>query len=229
MVNNLAQKAISQALKGNWKEAIELNKEILRKTPNDLEALNRLARAYAETGDTKKAKTISKKVLKIDPFNPIAQKCAKKWEKFKNGPTTDVAPKPTANIFLEEPGKTKIVSLIRLGDESTLACLDSGDEVSMNLKTHRVSIASMDGKHIGVLPDDIAARLKKLSKSGNKYMSLIKKSEPKEVVLFIREIFRSKRVKDVASFPSEKINYVSFTPPELVHKKKPEIETESEE
>lgn len=229
MVNNLAQKAISHALKGNWNEAIELNKLILKNTPEDIEALNRLARAYAETGSTKKAKTISKRVLKIDPFNQIAAKCVNKWEKLKNESTSEPSPKQTANIFLEEPGKTKIVSLLRLGDESTLACLDSGDEVSMNLNSHRVSVVSMDNKHVGVLPDDMAARLKKLSKMGNKYTALIKKSEPKEVLIFLRETFRSKKAKDISSFPSEKVNYVSFTPPELVHKKKPEMETEVEE
>jgi len=37
--------------------------------------------------------------------------------------------------------------------------------------------------------------------------------------VFIRETKRVKEVADIPSFTSEKINYISFTPPELIHKK----------
>ncbi|MEK7112986.1 MAG: tetratricopeptide repeat protein, partial [Patescibacteria group bacterium] len=77
---DLAQKAVAQALAGNWKEAVKLNHEILKKDPKDVDALNRMARAYAELGNTKRAKGLVEKVLKIDPFNTIASKALKKWK-----------------------------------------------------------------------------------------------------------------------------------------------------
>lgn len=218
MNNDLAQKAISFALKGDWENAINCNKEIITNSPDDVDALNRLARAYAESGSTSKALEYTKKVLTIDPFNSIAVKCKDKWKNIKNA-----KPIATSNSiqqsFIEEPGKTKIVSLINLGDANVLARLDSGDEVFLNFSAHRVSLLTEDGKHIGRLPDDLASRLKELTKYGNEYQVHVKHADAKEVRVFIRETKRSTQLKDVPSFSTEKIEYISFTPPELVHTK----------
>ena len=81
---DLAQKAVTHALAGHWKEAVKLNNEILKKDPKDVDCLNRLAKAYAETGNIKKAKSITEKVLKIDSFNSIAAKALKKWRGGQN-------------------------------------------------------------------------------------------------------------------------------------------------
>lgn len=59
---------------------------------------------------------------------------------------------------------------------------------------------------------------------GNKYQVLVKSVDKKQVRIFTREMERGKDAKDMISFPGEKIDYVSFTPPELVHKKEKLIE-----
>src|SRR3989344_8979330 len=82
MNDELAQLAISAAFKGSWKKAIEINKKILKNNARDVEALNRLARGFAETGKKKPAIATSKKVLKIDPVNSIAKKCLTKLKSF---------------------------------------------------------------------------------------------------------------------------------------------------
>ena len=71
MNNSLAQQAIQKALSGNWDEALELNKEILDSDPNNTDALNRTARAYAELGKIELAKKTAKKCnfLQINPFS----------------------------------------------------------------------------------------------------------------------------------------------------------------
>ena len=74
---DLAQKSLNAALSGNWKEATKLNREILKKDPKDIDALNRMARAFAELGNLKRAKSLTQKVLKIDPFNTIAERSIK--------------------------------------------------------------------------------------------------------------------------------------------------------
>jgi hypothetical protein len=56
-------------------------------------------------------------------------------------------------------------------------------------------------------------------KHGNKYSVHIKSTAKEEVKVFIREIKRAEKLIDIPSFSSEKIDYISFTPPELVHKK----------
>src|SRR3990172_299453 len=229
MKDDLAQKAVSLALSGNWEEALLVNKKILQDDLKDVDALNRQARAYAELGKLSKAKACAKKVLKIDPFNTISLKSLEKWKELKRGEALKSTP-TSPQTFLEEPGKTKILSLIHLGDYKVIAKLDSGDEITLNTRSHRISALSNDGKYVGRLPDDLSARLKKLIKLGNEYLAFIKFANAKEVRVFIRETKRARKLADIPSFSTEKIEYVSFTPPELVHKKEIyESEAEEEE
>lgn len=220
MEMSLAQKAVKFALQRKWKEAIAANLEILASQPQDTDALNRLARAYSEMGEIGKARTTAQKVLKIDPVNPIAVKCLERWKTISKV-KKDSGRVYSVDAFLEEPGKTKLVSLFHTGDQSVFANLDPGEEVKLVPFAHRVSVNTYDGRYIGRLSDDLAARLKNLIKSGNKYQTFVKSVEPKNVTVFIREVERGEKSKDIASFPQEKIDYVAFTPPELVHSDQP--------
>lgn len=218
MNNDLAHKAVSAALDGNWELALSLNNEILESDQEDVDALNRLARAYAELGNTKKASEISQRVLDLDPFNTIASKCLSRWKELGNG--KGLRSKCTDPCdFIEEPGKTKILTLINTGPDSLLATLDAGDEVKLNPHGHRISVVTSDGHYIGKLPDDIGAKLKQLIKHGNVYKVLIKSNDKNQLKVFIKEIKVADGLKDIPSFTHEKIDYISFTPPELVHKK----------
>jgi len=229
-MKDLAQEAISKALSCEWEEALGLNEEILLSDPSDVDALNRLARASAELGKFKKAREVAQKVLKIDPFNNIAAKALSKWKNLKNGGEAYSSNPTRAHLFLEEPGKTKIVSLLHLGSLKVLASLDAGDEVHLNTHSHRVAVTTSDGKYIGRLADDLSARLRKLISYGNEYLVFIKSANNSDVKVFIREAERSQKLKDVSSFSTEKIDYISFTPPELVHKKgEGLIETDEDE
>lgn len=217
---SLAQKAVEAALSANWNEAIKLNKLILKEDPRDIEALNRLARAHAEVGEFKKAKSLAERVLKLDPFNGIATKAIAKWKGLKGGlPEGSEMVAPDA--FLEEPGKTKIASLIHLGDAKTLAKLDAAEIVKITPHSHRISVITRDGKHIGRLPDDLSARLRNLIKKGNEYQILIKSIEPNDVKVFIRETKRGRLAKDLPSFPPERIDYITYSSPEIIRKKHP--------
>lgn len=218
MNTDLAQLAISAALKANWKDALETNLIILKSHQNDIDALNRLARAYAELGNLAKARSTAQRVLKIDPFNSIATKSLFKWKGLKKGDTNSSTPS-NAQVFLEEPGKTKICSLLFLGDPKIVAKLDSGDEVKIDTHSHRVCVTTHDGKYIGRLPDDLSARLKKFINLGNEYSATVKSSDQKDVKIFIKEIKRDKKIINQPSFSAEKIDYVTFTPPEFIHEK----------
>lgn len=215
----LAQKAISLALSGNWEEATEVNLQILKDSPDDVDALNRLARAYAELGKLPLAKETAKKVVTLDPLNPIALKCLEKWKTITSMQKS-TSPTISVDSFLEESGKTKLIPLLNPGDSKVCGALDPGEEVKLSTHAHSVSIITKDGKYLGKLPDDISARLRNLIKTGYKYQVLIKSIEGKDVTVFIRETERPEDAK-MSSFPTEKIDYVSFTPPELVHKEQP--------
>jgi tetratricopeptide (TPR) repeat protein len=221
MDTSTAQIAINLALAGKWEEALKANHEIVLTNPEDTDALNRLARACSELGKFSEAHNYTKKVLKIDPVNPIALKCIgkRKSGKADSGNSSKVA---STENFLEEPGKTKLVTLLNLGDNIIFTNLDPGEEVRLFCHAHKVSINNLDGKYIGCLPDDLAARLRNLMKSGNKYQVLAKSIDKKEIKVFIRELERGPKVENIPSFPTEKIDYVSFTPPELIHKDAPQ-------
>lgn len=224
METSLAQKAVNLALSGNWKEAIEVNQEILKENPDDVDALNRLARAFAETGDPDRAVEATQKVLDIDPLNPIAGRCILKWKNGKPDENHKAAPL-SSESFLEESGKTKMVTLLNPGDQSVLMSLSSGDEVELTAHSHKVSVIDTAGKYIGCLSDDLAARMRNLLKLGNKYQVLVTKVDSKDVSVLIRE---TENKSGNASFTPEKIDYVTFTPPELVHRDVPEMEVVEE-
>lgn len=229
---SLAQQAIDAALAGDWNAAEKANNAILLHEPDNKGALNRLGRAYAELGKLTKALTCYKKVLKRDPYNSIAQKAIEKLERIEKKPQqskngiNNTTPASIANVFLEEPGKTKTVPLLHLGDKSVISLLDSGDEVKLLLQNHKASVHdNVDNKYIGRLPDDIAIRLIKLSRAGNKYIAHTRSVKADEVKIFIREIGRADSLEGIPSFPAEKTSYISFTPPELIHHEKPNART----
>lgn len=213
MENSLAQKAITYAVKGQWHEAYEANLEILKNNPDNIDALNRLARCYSELGNAKKAKETANKVLTLDPSNQIAHKCILKYKNSK--PKDKISGDHVFNeVFLEESGRTKIIELMNLGDKSIISAASTGDLVKLTTHTHKVSVVTSDDKYLGRLPDDLAVRVRNLVKQGNKYTAYIKSSSPTAVVVFIREQFNKTKNP---SFPPEKIDYVSYTPPELVY------------
>ncbi len=218
MNEELAQKAIRAALTSQWDEAVKINKAILKEDPENLDALNRLARACAELGKINLARRASSKVIKLDPHNKIALRLKDVWESF-NTKTKSAGPQFSANAFIEEPGKTKIVSLLHVGGSKVLCDLNAGDVVKLSPHAHRVCVVTTDNKYIGRLPDDLAARLRKLIKYGNTYKVLIKSVKPTNVKIFIKETKRSEKIINLPSFSSDKIDYISFTPPELVHPK----------
>lgn len=220
MDTTLAQKAVETALNGNWKEAVRLNKLLLKEAPEDIDALNRLARAHAELGEIKKAKSFAERALRLDPFNSIALKALAKWKSLKPGQSIGTG-SASPEAFLEEPGKTKVVSLINLGDARLLAKLDSADEVRLTPHSHKISVITRDGKHVGRLPDDLSAKIRNLINKGNVYQVLVKSIEPNDVKVFIREVKRGRLAKDIPSFPTEKIDYITYSSPDIVRRKDP--------
>lgn len=209
-MDELAQKAIDEALGGNWARAKELNQEIIKENPKNEEALNRLARACFELGDTKKSVFCYKKVLRIDPYNTIAQKAILRLSKTKRRAKKlrSLSLPSAANLFIEEPGRTKTISLIHLGANDVINGLTTGEEVTLAPHAHRVSVQTKARNYIGRLPDDLSRRLIKLTRAGNIYKSLVKSVSPDSVRVFIREAKREESLGNIPSFPSnEKLGY----------------------
>lgn len=205
MINNLAQKAISLSLCSSWKEAIKTNLDILEENPEDVDSLNRLARAYYEIGEINNAKKTSQKVLAIDPLNVIANKSI---EKYKSGKKIDSGTQVEngnidVSIFIEEYGKTKVTTLLNVGSEKTVDKLLPGCEIRLLTHTHRVTANTFDGKYLGKLPDDLSARIRYLVKQGNSFKAYIKSIQNSGVKIIIKEDKKAKGMESVISFPRE--------------------------
>ena len=198
-MNLLKNQAIQIALTGDWEKAIQLNEELLKENPKDTETLNRLAFALTALGKIKEAKEVYEKVIGIDPLNPIAQRGLKRL----NTPGNHSAGIPShlvSNMFLEESGKTKIVSLLNTAPAKLIRNLQVGQTVMLCKKRMKIFVQDENKEYIGVLPDDLGQRLIKFIDGGNLYETYVKSANDAGVIVFIKEIKRTARFKNQPSF-----------------------------
>lgn len=192
----LKSQAIQTALVGNWDKTITLNKSILQEEPDDIDTLNRLAFAFLNQGNNKDAKSIYQKVLLLDMKNPIALRNLKRLG--------DVYIKKMNfrlnNLFIEEPGKTKIIELINVADKKIVSHLRCGEKLNLNIKRMKIFALDQDNQYIGMLPDDLCRRLIKFIHGGNKYEAYTRTAESTKISIFIRELKRTKKFKNQPSF-----------------------------
>ncbi|MEX2027947.1 MAG: tetratricopeptide repeat protein [Candidatus Curtissbacteria bacterium] len=209
----LAQLAAQAALSSNWPEAAKINEKILKVNKDNVEALNRLARALVCMGELGKAQKLYKKALEIDPYNVISRK---NYEKISasdgspqktNGVRTAIHTVNVSNLFVSEPGKTKVIALINLAAPNVLAMLSFGEELNIKPKNHSVTITTKEDAYLGALPDDLAHKLIAFITGGNQYEAYIKSVAPKSLVIFIREVYRSARFTNQPSFQATQISY----------------------
>lgn len=200
---NMTQQAIEAALNSDWEIALKLNKEIIKSEPQNVDALNRQAKAYLELGKSNLAKKYYTEALKFDPYNPIALKNLKIIKVFKGNGIHMMQQNKTklsATLFLQEPGKTKIVNLLKVAEPQKLSKAFCGMQVNMTIKGKKITIADEKDDYLGILPDDISHHLIRLIKGGNKYDLVIKSVKVNGLSILIRETFRSKKFKNQPSF-----------------------------
>lgn len=152
----LEKKAVSAALKQNWKLSIELNLKLLDKNPNDKKAKMRLGRSYLQTRDFPKAQKMFRAVLAVDPVNEIAKKNlelakAKKKDKVNgNGDTIKL---------IKEPGTTTM-EVIELTDKKlTFDDFEPREELGIKVNLKSANILKKN-KVIGkIISPDLIKRL----------------------------------------------------------------------
>lgn len=111
----------------------------------------------------------------------------------------------TPCLFLEEPGKTKVTNIVNPAPQKFLSCLSPGSHLELVVKKHSIVVCNQ-GEYIGALPDDLSHRLINLAKLGNKYQAYVKAVEKNNLLIFLQEVKRSKRVGNQPSFPPGKSN-----------------------
>lgn len=226
-----ANSAIQAALQQDWKKAIEINTAILKNDKVNLDATNRLAFAYLKTGQIKEAKLFFNKVLKLDPYNQIAQKNLKKLDLVHQKDliggkiiTTPMSPL----VFLEEPGKTKIVVCVNPAPGKIISILIPGQEVFLKPKKHSVEVRDENDNYLAALPDDLSFKLIKFLSGGNTYVAVIKSIGKNSLTVLLREVSRSKKFANQPSFSSS-ISYLAFSPNGANSEEKPDVAATGEE
>jgi len=202
---SLKDQAINTALNGDWEKAIILNKKLIKENPNDVDALNRLAFALHVQGKIQAAKNTYQKVLKIDRLNSLALRNLKKiseTKKTNKNLATNNFSIQTDNLFLEEPGKTKIIELVNIAQPHVINMLRTGQILTLSVKRLKIFLLAENKVFVGMLPDNISKRLIKFVKAGSQYCAYVKSANNRRLVVFIRETKRASRFKDQFSFLS---------------------------
>ncbi|MBU1127202.1 MAG: hypothetical protein ABIH88_01255 [Patescibacteria group bacterium] len=223
---DIEKKAIKFCLEGNWEKAIEYNTLLVNQDPQDINALNRLARSWANFGKVGKARIYYNQVLKYDKYNSIAIKNLEilKNKKAKKKTTFSIS----ENAFIEEPGKTKCVKLTKLASPSILLELNAGEKINIIPKKRLISVTNEKSVYLGSISDDLSRYLISFIKRGNEYEAFVKSVDKKQLEIFIRELKRVKSLQNTPTFPSGNLLYKSYLPPKKVYSDTPDILTDEE-
>lgn len=197
----LSKEAISLALQGRWREAVAINKTILEVFPTDVDALNRLGRAYMELGEYAQAREAYHRALELDPYNRIAQKNLSRLEQLKETvPKREAPKKVAAPTFIEEMGKAGVVRLIELAPPEVIAKLGTGEEVFLEIRDKKLLAISRAGEYIGEVEPKHSLRLIRLMEGGNRYSAVVIGLDD-EVKLLIKEVYQHPSQVGILSFP----------------------------
>lgn len=193
-----AQDAIDAALQQDWLKAIDINKNLLKINSKDIDSYNRIGFAYLQIGKVKEAKEAFETVLSLDQYNQIAER---NLTKLKNKGATEVNGSMVSPLmFLEEPGKTKVISCINLGPAATLSAVRCGQVVHMKVKKHTIELRDDQQVYVAALPDDVSYKLSRFIAGGNLYSVVIRSVTKNSLTIFIRELSRGKEFLHQPSF-----------------------------
>lgn len=183
----MEQKAIRAALNGDWKEAVDLNLQIIKENPEDTETLGRLAYAQAKSGDLETACKTYKKLLSIDPYHAIAKKNLAKFQMTKksiNRPSDNSNVSPS--LFLAESSNTKIIDLINLAQKNILQTLSVGEEVFAHQRRFDLQIKDKNENYLGTFPDDIGRHMINLLKKKLDLKFFLKDIQENRITIFVK-------------------------------------------
>ncbi len=206
-----SKQAITLALEGRWEESVVINKGILETFPNDVDAHNRLGKAFMELGEYAKAKEAYGRALQLDQYNTIAKKNLQRLAQLG-----DAAPeKPEGNnekaephLFIEEIGKAGVMNLYQLAPSERLVKMMAGDKVVLKPQNSSLVVENIRGEYLGLVPSKQGQRLIKLIAGGNKYTAAVVASKENGISVIIRETFQDPSQIGQVSFPGKKMEEI---------------------
>ena len=200
-----SKEAIALVLDGKWERAVVVNQEILWLFPEDVEALNRLGKAFLQLGRYSAARSAFESAAKIAPHNTISKK---NLERLTHLQDTASPPKEskvvTPYLFIEESGKSGITVLHKPAPRQVLAKMAAGDPVRLECRgDHMLVVENNHDEYLGQVELKLGIRLMRLIKGGNRYDAAIISIDRQEISIIISETYRHPGPGSVYSFPTK--------------------------
>jgi tetratricopeptide (TPR) repeat protein len=208
----LIEQARESALSGDWARAVEVNRQILERTPRDAEAQNRLGRALLELKDHAGALEAYTAALKIDPANIIARRNLQRLDLLRHQSASKKKSKkadetnhaiPRTLVFIEEVGKTWVDELVNPLGMLELADVSSGEQLELSVKSKKLFVSRHGGKKLGEVEAKTAERLIELMSKGNRYEAYALGLSGNSLRVILREVYRDSAKTNIVSFPRQ--------------------------
>ncbi len=198
-----SKEAIALAVQGRWREAVMVNKDIIENFAGDVDAYNRLGRAYMELGEYEQARGAYRRAVELDPYNAIAKKNLQRLSYLKDTPVSVQAESHGVEPrhFIEEMGKAGVVNLLALAPKEVLARIVAGDTVYFQIDGSSLTVEDERREYLGQVDSRHAQRLIKLMQAGNEYSAAVVSSSEDSMTVMIREVYQHPSQVGVLSFP----------------------------
>jgi len=225
--------AVAYASEGNWAVAITANQAMLQAAPNDVETLNRLAKAYYESdispdieheqagAGIAKARELYQRVLEISPSNAIAHRMLAMIDQTQNR-------HPKRRLFINmrqfviETGKSTLTT-IHIDTPGALA-LVPGEIVYMHIvgkkdpeseavddipeDANAIDVYDASDMFLGRIEPRLAARLIRLMRARNRYQAAVWRisDHHQHIEVIIQETYVHPDNRHEVSFPGKLVD-----------------------
>jgi tetratricopeptide (TPR) repeat protein len=198
-----SQEAIALAMQSRWQEAITVNQSIIELFPTDIDAYNRLGRAYTELGEFAKAKDAYSRTIKLDPYNSIAKRNLQRLSLLRATKVTvkEERREASPDLFIGEMGKAGVINLKDPAPKEVLAKMAAGNQVYLKVRGRQLVVENEQGEYLGLVEPPHGLRLARLVEGGNKYASAIVNINANSLRVIIRETFQHPSQVGRLSFP----------------------------
>ena len=198
------KQAIDLAMKGEWQRATEVNQALLALYPDDVDAMNRLGKAFMELGEFGRSREVLTVVVEKAPYNTIAKKNLARLEQMESVPAGRQTKKSgsVSKLFIAESGKSGRTVLRRAAEAETLVSIAPGDPVTLAARNQAIWAFVREDEYLGQVEPKLALRLARLIKGGNKYEAAVVGLNDWGISIVIRETYRHPSLHNICSFPT---------------------------
>lgn len=202
----MIEEARQAALAGEWSRAIEINQQLLERTPRDAEAYNRIGRAQLEQGNYAEATEAYTQALKMDKANIIARRNLQRLDllrKTAGEATPSAATAPRTAVFIEEVGRTWVDELVNPVELERLALISPSEQLQLEVVDGVLFVTTEDGTRLGQVEEKTAERIVQLMQNGNLYEVYALGISSRSLRVILREVYRDPRNGNLVSFPRQ--------------------------